>query len=232
MRFPTTNYKKKSIASWSWCVTRLRKCRTLGNRLVLSETEQYLSRDPTELSVHLNEYWRHLPIFSLWDIGREDLIISVRFRKFSTTKILVAMAPKVEFQLNLKIHTFLNTLHQWVKAGFHMIADRRKFCDRLPSYRNTLLWSWSQMITENRTMFSVFCDRLRSDRLDFLASWKKHLKKDWSHSKGPMNKHLKPDRDTNLTDPRSEVDRSDCNLRLVWSPNGTKNRIFDRKIWI
>ena len=31
------------------------------------------------------------------------------------------------------------------------------------------------------------------------------------------NKHLKPDRDTNLNDPRSEVDRSDCNLRLVWS---------------
>ena len=31
------------------------------------------------------------------------------------------------------------------------------------------------------------------------------------------NKHFKPDRDTNLNDPRSEVDRSDCNLRLVWS---------------
>ena len=31
------------------------------------------------------------------------------------------------------------------------------------------------------------------------------------------NKHLKPDRDTNLNDPRSEVDCSDCNLRLVWS---------------
>ena len=32
-----------------------------------------------------------------------------------------------------------------------------------------------------------------------------------------MSKHLKPDRDTNLNDPRAEVDRSDCNLRLVWS---------------
>jgi len=32
-----------------------------------------------------------------------------------------------------------------------------------------------------------------------------------------MNKHLKPDRNTNLNDPRSEVDRSDRNLRLVWS---------------
>ena len=31
------------------------------------------------------------------------------------------------------------------------------------------------------------------------------------------NKHLKPDRDTNLNDPRSEVDRTECNLRLVWS---------------
>ena len=176
MRFPWRNYKKKSIASWSSCVTRLRKCRTLGNRLLLSEEEQYLSRDPTELSVHLNEYWRNLPIFSLWDISREDLIISVRFRQVSTTKILVAMAPKVEFQLNLKIHTFLNTLHQRVKAGFHMIADRRKLFDRLRSYGNTLLRSWSQMITEDRTMFSVFCDRLRSDRLNFLAGkniWKK-----------------------------------------------------------
>ena len=28
---------------------------------------------------------------------------------------------------------------------------------------------------------------------------------------------MKPDRDTNLNDPRSEVDRWDCNLRLVWS---------------
>ena len=32
-----------------------------------------------------------------------------------------------------------------------------------------------------------------------------------------MNKHLKPDRNTNLNNPRSEVDRSDCNLRLGWS---------------
>ena len=32
-----------------------------------------------------------------------------------------------------------------------------------------------------------------------------------------MNKHLKPERDTNPNDPRLEVDRSDCNLRLVWS---------------
>ena len=47
-----------------------------------------------------------------------------------------------------------------------------------------------------------------------------------------MNKHLKPDRDANLNDPRSEVDRSDCNLRLVWSSMEHKNRIFDRKIWI
>ena len=37
-----------------------------------------------------------------------------------------------------------------------------------------------------------------------------------------MNKHIKPDRDTNLNDPRSEVDRSDCNLRLVWSSMGRK----------
>ena len=32
-----------------------------------------------------------------------------------------------------------------------------------------------------------------------------------------MNELLKPERDTNLNDPRSEVDGSDCNLRLVWS---------------
>ena len=32
-----------------------------------------------------------------------------------------------------------------------------------------------------------------------------------------MNKHLKPDRNTNLNDPPSEEDRSDCNHRLVWS---------------
>ena len=68
--------------------------------------------------------------------------------------------------------------HCRVKAGFHMIADdrgsriadRRKFCDRLRSYGNTLLRSpailrsWSQTIAEDRTMFyllrssAIVCD--------------------------------------------------------------------------
>ena len=44
---------------------------------------------------------------------------------------------------------------------------------------------------------------------------------------------MKPDRDTNLNDPRSEVDRWDCNLRLVWSlMEQKKKRNFDRKIRI
>ena len=41
-----------------------------------------------------------------------------------------------------------------------------------------------------------------------------------------MNKHLKPGRDTNLNHPRSEVDRSDCNLRLVWSSMEQKKSSF------
>ena len=69
-----------------------------------------------------------------------------------------------------------------LKAGFHMIADdrgsqiadRRKFCDRLRSYGNTLLRSCdrdrrrSQTIAEDRTMFyllrssAIICDCLRS----------------------------------------------------------------------
>ena len=38
---------------------------------MLSGAEQF----PIELRVRLNEYRRHLPIFCLWDISREDLII-------------------------------------------------------------------------------------------------------------------------------------------------------------
>ena len=89
-------------------------------------------------------------------------------------------------------------LHLWpnidslIKAGFHMIADnrgsqiadRRKFCDRLRSYENTLLRSpailrsWSQTIAEDRTMFyllrssAIICDRLRScDHMETKVLW-------------------------------------------------------------
>ena len=48
---------------------------------VLSGAEQYFSRNCTKSRVHLNEYQRHLLIFSLWDISRENLIISVQFRQ-------------------------------------------------------------------------------------------------------------------------------------------------------
>ena len=37
-----------------------------------------------------------------------------------------------------------------------------------------------------------------------------------------MNNHLKPDRDTNLNDPRSEVVSLDCKLRVVWSSMAQK----------
>ena len=47
-----------------------------------------------------------------------------------------------------------------------------------------------------------------------------------------MEQDLKPDGDTNVNDPRSEVDRSDRNLRLIWSLMEQKNRIFNRKIRI
>ena len=50
---------------------------------------------------------------------------------------------------------------------------------------------------------NLLLDLDNTDWLDFLASRNEHLKKDWSHSEGPMNKHLKPDRDTKLNDPRS-----------------------------
>ena len=44
--------------------------------------------------------------------------------------------------------------------------------------------------------------------------------------------YLKTDQDTNLNNPRSEVDHSDCNLGLVWSSMEQKNyRIFHRKVW-
>ena len=79
---------------------------------------------------------------------------------------------------------------------------------------------------------NLFLDLDNPDWLDFLASQNEHLKKDWSHSKGPMNKHLKPDKDINLNDPRSEVDRLDCKSYIGLVFNGTKNWIFDRKIWI
>ena len=56
-------------------------------------------------------------------------------------------------------------------------------------------------------MFGV--DYCRPRALDFTIGIQAVLAK--------RNKHLKPDRDTNLNDPRSDLDRSDCNLRLLWS---------------
>ena len=51
--------------------------------------------------------------------------------------------------------------------------------------------------------------------MDFLANRNEDLEKDWSHNKAPMDKHLKPDRDTNLNDPRSEA-ILDC-FGLQWN---------------
>ena len=42
---------------------------------------------------------------------------------------------------------------------------------------------------------------------------------------------MKRDWDTNLNDPRSEVDRSDCNLRLVWSLMEQKIEFLIAKSW-
>ena len=65
----------------------------------------------------------------------------------------------------------------FVKAGFHMIADdrgsqiadRRKFCDRLRSYGNTLLRSPAILRSCRRSQkiepCSIFCDRLRSSAI-------------------------------------------------------------------
>ena len=50
------------------------------------------------------------------------------------------------------------------KAGFHVIADRRKFCDRLRSYGNRLLRLSAIMIAEDRTMFYLLrsCDHMET----------------------------------------------------------------------
>ena len=53
-----------------------------------------------------------------------------------------------------------------LKAGFHMIADdrgsriadRKKFCDRLRSYGNTLLWS-SAIVCDPLRSSAINCDR-------------------------------------------------------------------------
>ena len=42
---------------------------------------------------------------------------------------------------------------------------------------------------------------------------------------------MKRDWNTNLNDPRSEVDRSDCNLRLVWSLTEQKIEFSIAKSW-
>ena len=62
-----------------------------------------------------------------------------------------------------------------VKAGFHMIADdrgsriadRRKFCDRLRSYGNTLLRSCDRDRRRSQKIepCSIFCDLLRSSAI-------------------------------------------------------------------
>ena len=62
--------KNKSIACCLSRVTRLKICHVLGKGPVLSGTEQYFSRNLSEVSVRLNQYRRDLLIFSLWDISR------------------------------------------------------------------------------------------------------------------------------------------------------------------
>ena len=69
-------------------------------------------------------------------------------------------------------------------------------------------WSITWIVLQ-RLLFGSHFYRFRPRVLDFTIGIQAVSAK--------RNKHLKPDRDTNLNDPRSEVDRSDCNLRLVWS---------------
>ena len=99
-------------------------------------------------------------------------------------------------------------IESWIKVDIGTVRAKKKFM----SFLSKTTSQWKEFFCLFFVCFSVVLDWL-----DFLASRNQHLEKDWSHSKGPMNKHLKPDRDTNLNDPRSEVDRLDCNPRLVWS---------------
>ena len=57
-------------------MTRARKM------IAFSGAEQCFGKNPTKFSFRLNQYRRNILIFSLWD-------------QIASTKILVAMAPKV-----------------------------------------------------------------------------------------------------------------------------------------
>ena len=77
--------------------------------------EYYFNRNPTELSVSLNEYGRHLLIFFLWDISRV-----ARPHHFSTIQTIDYDFRFFNYQFS--VVTYLATILQIIVASMKILV--------------------------------------------------------------------------------------------------------------